>query len=336
MQVMNLDSLSVKELEQYLSEQSRENRFSGVVLLAHDGKATLQKAYGFASKRFGVPNRVDTKFNIGSLNKIFTTVSILQLAEKGLLSLDDPLSKFRPDFPAEVSDKVTIRHLAQQRAGWGDYWEHEYYRSTWASLRSVESYMAFIKDIPLDFEPGENQQHCNTCFEVLGALVEAITEESYYDYVRTNIYEPAGMVDSDSYEMDMVVENLAIGFTNLAPPGGEASEGYQRENTFMHSIKGTPAGGGYSIAADLLKFDNALCQFKLLSPRYAAMIFNRFREVEDASVETPRRFMLAGGAPGINTFYGGISTRVVIILSNYDPPMAMKLGAKIMEAADFA
>ncbi|MCJ7626008.1 MAG: beta-lactamase family protein [Anaerolineaceae bacterium] len=335
MQTMNSDPLSVDGLEHYLDKQSREDRFSGVVLLAHDGKPTFQKAYGFASKRFGIPNQVDTKFNVGSLNKIFTTVSILQLVEKGILSLDDPLGKFRPDFPAEIGDKVTIRHLAQQRAGWGDYWEHESYRSTWARLRSVEDYMVFIKDIPLDFEPGEDQQHCNTCFEVLGALVEAVTGRDYYDYVRANIYEPVGMPDSDSYEMDMVVENLAIGFTNLAPPGGEKSEGYQRENTFMHSVKGTPAGGGYTTAADLLKFDNALRQFRLLNPLHTAMIFNRFKEVEAPSVAAPRRFMLAGGAPGINTFYGGKATRVVIILSNYDPPVAMKLGAQIMEAADF-
>jgi D-alanyl-D-alanine carboxypeptidase len=209
-----------EELDHSLALQATENKFSGVVLIADDGEPIFHKAYGLASKRFHVPNRVDTKFNLGSINKIFTVVAILQLAEKGSLALDDPLSKFRPDFPPEIGDKVTIRHLLQHRAGLGDYWEHEVYLATWTTLRTVEGYMAFIKDIPLAFEPGERQQYSNSGFQVLGAVLEAITGGSYYDYVRANVYEPAGMADTDSYEMDMPVETLAIGYTDEAPPGG--------------------------------------------------------------------------------------------------------------------
>lgn len=197
-----LSFTTFEELDHYLAVQTVESKFSGIVLIARDREPIFHKAYGMASKRFHVPNRVDTKFNLGSINKLFTTVSILQLAEKGLLALDDPLSKFRPDFPAQVRDKVTIRYLLQQRAGWGDYWRNESYLATWTTLRSVEGYMAFIKDIPLDFEPGESQQHCNVGYEVMGAILEAITGQSYYDYVRANSnYDPPAAMELGSQIM---------------------------------------------------------------------------------------------------------------------------------------
>lgn len=101
----------LQELERYLREMEKKNEFSGTVLIARGDDPDFQEAYGYASKRFNIPNRLDTKFNLGSCNKAFTAIATVQLMEKGKLSLDDPIGKYLDMFPREIAEKVTIRHL---------------------------------------------------------------------------------------------------------------------------------------------------------------------------------------------------------------------------------
>jgi len=325
--------VSLDNLHSQLSEKAEHNEFSGVVLIAKDGDKTFHKAYGYASKRFKVKNALDTKFNLGSINKLFTSIAIAQLMEKGKLSIDDPIGKHVDFFPQEIADKVTIRHLLQMRAGWGDYWGNEYYLAHRNELRKVSDYMEFIKDIPLDFEPGTNFQHCNTCFQVLGALIEAVTGEDYYDYLRVNIYEPTGMQNTDSYDKDGPVENIAVGYTNMNPnaPGGKD---YEWNNLYMMPPKGAPAGGGFSTAEDMLKLDIALRDFKLLNRDYTHYLFRQFKGSPKDSFEPPNRVSRsAGGAPGISAVVARDLNfgYTIIVLSNYDYPVAMNVANEIIE-----
>jgi len=322
----------IKQLNQYLEKRTKENKFSGTVLIAKDGKPVFHKAYGYASKRYKVPNKEDTKFNLGSLNKIFTTVALAQLMEKGKLSIDDPIGKYLDIFPPEIAEKVTIRHLINMRSGWGDYWGNEYFLSHRDNLRIVSDYMEFIKDIPLDFEPGTNFQHCNTGFEVAGSIIEKISGMDYFEYVKKNIYEPSGMTNTDSYHRDSPVENLAMGYTNMNR-NDLRGEGYNWNNVFMMPPRGTPSGGGYSTAEDLLKYDIALRSHKLLSPEYTNFLLNRFEgSAGDPDVQN-KTSRSAGAAPGICAF-SGIDFQTsysIIVLSNIDYPEAMIVGEGIMK-----
>lgn len=324
---------SFEEMEQYLQDAVKTHAFSGAVLVAKNGEAIYKGAFGLASKRYKVPNQIDTKFNIGSLNKMFTGVAILQLAEKGKLKLDDPIAKYLPDFPPDVANKVTIRHLLQHSSGWGHYWQNEQYLNNWIDLRKISDYMAFIKDIPLDFEPGTDRQYSNTGYQVLGGIIESASGQDYYEYIRQHIYQPANMKNSDAYEMDDPVENLATGYTNSSPYG--PSEGYQRNNVYLHSAKGTAAGGGFSTVDDLLNFLNALRDHQLISRANTNLYYNRFRPVTEDNFQPRGAIGKAGGAPGINAgieidFDLGLT---VIILSNYDPPVATKTARMVMQMA---
>jgi CubicO group peptidase (beta-lactamase class C family) len=324
---------NMEELERYLRERETKNEFSGAVLIANEGVPIFSKAYGYASKRFKVPNRLDTKFNLGSCNKAFTTVAIAQLLEAGKLSLDDPIGKYLDMFPREISEKVKIRHLLNMRSGWGDYWSNEYYLSHVTRLRSVNECMEFIKDVPLDFEPGTNFQHCNTGFIVAGAIIEKVSGMDYYDYIRKNIYEPAGMTDSDSYDKDGPVENLAMGYTNMNSADREGT-GYEWNNMYSLPPRGTPAGGGYSTVYDLLKFDSALRSFKLLSPAYTGYYLRRFEGTPGDSFTPPEKpYRIAGAAMGVSAFIAldFQSPYSVIVLSNYDFPTGINLGMEILE-----
>lgn len=323
---------NLEELEQYLREMETDNEFSGAVLVARDDSPIFQGAYGYASKRFMAPNRLDTRFNLGSCNKAFTTIAIAQLMEKGKLSLDDPIGDYLDMFPPDIADKVTIRHLLNMRSGWGDYWSNEYFIDHITQLRSVSQYMEFIKDIPLDFEPGTNFQHCNTGFIVAGAIIEAVSGMDYFEYIRKYIYDPAGMKDTDSYDKDGPVENFAMGYTNMnrsAPAG----TGYEWNNMYTLPPKGSPTGGGYSTVEDLLRFGNALQSFKLLSEEYTWYFLHRFEgDPGDHKAPPNGPYRTAGAAPGICAFiaFDFKSSYTVIVLSNYDFPTGMNIGMEIL------
>ncbi len=97
--------------------QVYDDLFSGAVLVEKDTNPIFKKAYGLASNRFNTPNRVDTKFNIGSLNKMFSHVAVAQLAKKGKVIYNVPVKEYLPDYPPEVSDKVTIDHMLNFTSG---------------------------------------------------------------------------------------------------------------------------------------------------------------------------------------------------------------------------
>ena len=252
----------VAELEKYVVTLAEADVFSGAVLFAKDGKVLFAKAYGQANKDFDAPNRVDTKFNLGSMNKMFTAVAIAQLVERGKLSFDDPLSKFVPDFPTPAAAaKIRIKHLLTHTSGLGSYFNEEFERSSRARFRTVDEMMQLAKGDSLAFEPGTRWSYSNTGMLVLGKVIEVASGQEYFNYVREHVYRPAGMVNSDSYELDYVNPNLAVGYDKEF--GLDGTKRY-RNNLFMHVIRGGPAGGGYSTVEDLLRFAEALKSGKLV------------------------------------------------------------------------
>src|SRR5262249_62012789 len=100
---------------------------------------------------------------------------------------------------------------------------------------------------------------------ILGAVIEKVSGQSYFDYVRDHVYKPAGMADTDAYEMDQDTPNLATGYTRMNLQG-QSVAGPRRNNLFLHVVKGGPAGGGFSTAEDLIRFARALRGHRLLGP----------------------------------------------------------------------
>ncbi|MDQ3950876.1 MAG: beta-lactamase family protein, partial [Gemmatimonadota bacterium] len=200
------DAEIVDELKAYVERMASRDVFSGAVLLAKAGKPLYRAAFGEANKDFGVRNTVDTKFNLGSMNKMFTAVAVMQLVEAGKLSLDDTLGKFlragamRPD----VLSKVRIKHLLTHTSGLGSYFTPEWDRQSRARYRSVDDWMGLVKDDTLRFEPGTRWSYSNTGMLVLGKVIEVASGQDYFDYVRERIAKPAGMINTDAYELDRV------------------------------------------------------------------------------------------------------------------------------------
>jgi CubicO group peptidase (beta-lactamase class C family) len=334
----------VSALEGFLDTLVGVDLFSGAVLVARDGTPIFKQAFGLASKAFDVPNRLDTKFNLGSMNKMFTAVAIAQLAERGRLSFSDPVGKHLPDYPSkQAAEKVTIHHLLTHTSGMGSYW-NEKFEASKNRLRTVQDFIPLFADDALAFEPGEKFHYSNAGFIVLGAIVEAVSGQSYFDYVREQVYTPAGMHDTDAYEMDRDVPNLASGYTHTGV-NGRPELGPRRNNLFLHVVKGGPAGGGFSTVEDLLRFDIALRAYTLLSPEYADIVLTGKVEVgagpdvqyaygfQGERVNGTRIVGHGGGFPGINgqlDMYLDLGYTVAV-LSNYDPPAAGRVAKKLRE-----
>jgi CubicO group peptidase (beta-lactamase class C family) len=258
------DAELVAQLKGYSERLASRDVFSGAVLLAKRGVPLYQAAVGEANKDFGVKNALDTKFNLGSMNKMFTAVAVMQLVEAGKLSLDDTLGKFLPAgaMKPDVLAKVRVKHLLSHTSGLGSYFTPEWDRQSRALWRSVDDWMALVKDETLQFEPGTRWSYSNTGMLVLGKVIEAASGKDYFAYVRDQIARPAGMTNTDAYELDRVNRNLAVGYERE----GEAADGpIYRNNIFQHVIRGGPAGGGYSTVGDLTRFAEALRSGKLVS-----------------------------------------------------------------------
>ena len=309
--------------EQLASRLASVDAFSGAYLLARGDKVLSAGAYGEANKDFGVPNRIDTRFNLGSMNKMFTAVAIAQLVEAGKLSFDDPVSKFIPDLLAPgAAEKIRIKHLLTHSGGLGSHFTEKFMNASRANFRDTSDYLELIRGAEPAFEPGTKSEYSNSGFLVLGRIVEVASGRDYHDYVREKIYLPAGMTATGEFELDKVNKNLAIGYERSFDAGGRS----YRNNIFEHVIRGGPAGGGYSTAGDLHRFATALLAGRLVSKEMVKTLTSPKPELASEGygygfAVSPDGKVVghSGGFPGIssNLDIFPATGQVMVILSNY-------------------
>jgi len=317
------DTEIVAQLKAHVDRLAQADSFSGAVLIAKDGKVLWSQAYGIADRNFNVPNKVDTKFNLGSMNKMFTAVAIAQLVERGVLSFEDPVSKWIPGaLSGDAGDKVRIKHLLSHTSGLGSYFTDEWDAASRARYRSVDDWMPLAKNETLQFEPGTRWAYSNTGMLVAGKVIEAASKQTYFDYVRDHIYKPAGMTNTDAYELDYVTPNLAVGYEREMTPNGPR----WHNNIFMHVIKGGPAGGGYSTVEDLLRFDVALRAGKLVGPEFVKLLTTPKPDLSSPQYGYGFGIFAGGKIVGHSGGFPGISSNLdmyltsgytTVVLSNY-------------------
>jgi CubicO group peptidase (beta-lactamase class C family) len=301
------DSSLIAGATKTLDSLAAAGEFSGVFLLAKNGAPLFERAYGLANREARTPNTIETAFNLGSINKVFTQIAIRQLADAGKLDVDSTLARAWPDYPnQDVARRVTIRQLLQHRSGVGGNIFAAPPGKTRSDIRRLRDYLSLFVNEPLQFEPGTSQRYSNAGYIILGLLVERLSGEDYYDYARRHIYEPAGLTRTASWTVDSLPANTAIGYTRGsqdAPPSVPLGP-----NTALLPGRGSSAGGGYSTAHDLLRLINALRAGKIPS-------------------SPPAGIGIAGGAPGLNAAVegdlpGGYD---LIVLANLDPPAAERV-----------
>jgi D-alanyl-D-alanine carboxypeptidase len=330
-----LSHLSESELitavRKKLDEAAAADRFSGAALVARNGKTLFAQAYGLADREKKTPNTLKTRFRLGSMNKMFTAVATLQLVQNGKLDLKAPFGNYLTDYPnKDVGSKVTIEQLLSHTGATGDIFGPEFEKNR-LELKTLQDYVKLYGNRALEFEPGSRWAYSNYGFLLLGVLIEKVSGQSYYDYVRDHIYKPAGMTGTASEPEEQLVTDRSIGYTRFT--------GDLRPNTDTLPYRGTSAGGGYSTVEDLLKFATALQTHKLLNAQYTEMLTTGKVDTPggkyafgfgDSIINGTRCFGHGGGAPGMN---GELKIcpgpgYVIAVLANMDPPVASR-------AADF-
>lgn len=303
----------LQRLTTSLDSLAKAGRFSGVVVLGKGGTPVFQMAYGMADREERRANNLETAFNLGSINKAFTQIAILQLQAAGKLNLDSTLARYWPEYPnQEIARKVTIRQLMRHASGIGGDIFAAPSGGRRSDIRKLQNYLPLFVNVPLQFEPGTRTAYSNAGYLVLGLLIERLSGESYYTYVLDHIFEPAGMTRTGSFAVDSLPPNTAIGYTR----GDEDAlvDAPVHRNTSELPGRGSSAGGGYSTAQDLLKFLKALREDRIASG-------------------LPAGLGIAGGAAGMNAVLegdlpGGYD---LVVLANLDPPAAMSVARMTRE-----
>jgi D-alanyl-D-alanine carboxypeptidase len=328
-----------KAISDHVEAAARSDDFSGAILIMKGDEILFQKASGFAEWDFQAPNNMATRYHLGSMDKMFTAAAIGQLIEAGKLALDTKLVEVLPDYAnAEAAKAITIQHLLTHRAGLGMLFERPAYDGRKPYEKVTELLPAFAAE-PLMFAPGERSAYSNEGFVVLGAVIEKLTGQSYYDYVQKNIFDKAGMADTGYPRLNEISPRRAVGymFANDDPLGLEP----RRPNVFVEGYRGNSCGGGYSTAKDMILFLNALRSGRLMSAAMAERMMtavpestiNRGLGFQDIRIgDDQLRGHDGGGAnSGINSFAkmlwkGGY---VIAVMGNYDAPFAQQLGTDI-------
>jgi CubicO group peptidase (beta-lactamase class C family) len=230
------------KIDQYLINE----KFQGTVLIAKEGEILFTKGYGLAAT--DLPNSPSTLYQIASLSKTFTAVAVMQLAEKELLNVNDPISKYFPDFPN--GESITISHLLSHSSGIPDYLKANFkfdYSKEWNPNDIVKT----VSGSELEFTPGKSFSYSNTGYVMLGLIVEKVSGQSYANYIEEHIFKPSNMLNS----MFMV------------SAGTPKAEGHVKGEVgpVMHNSAAFAAGDIISTVEDLERFDRALCNHALIS-----------------------------------------------------------------------
>ena len=237
-------------IQTYLEPFSETGNFIGTVLVARGGRILFRQSYGMANYELRVSNSNETRYHIASVSKPFTAAAILQLQEQGRLSVSDHVSRYVTDFPN--GDRITLDNLLTHTSGIPDINGLVDYDTFARSPHTIQQLVAKFAGLPLEFDPGSDQRYSNSNYNLLALILEKITGESYENYLRHHIFEPAGMQDSGSDgDASRLVPSAASGYN----PAGIS--GFEKAPYLDWSNK-TGNGSLYSTVDDLYRLDRAL------------------------------------------------------------------------------
>jgi len=342
-----LEAALKDKLQAMFTTACSKDEFSGVYLVARGNHVISEAACGEASKRYHVANTMETIFNVASVGKMFTAVAIGQLADAGRLSYADPVSKYVDAswLSPEVAKKITVGQLLSHTSGLGNIFTDKFINGPYmqmAAMRNLADYKPFTRDATLEFAPGSNYLYSNMGMYFLGVIIEKVSGQDYFDYVRQHVFLATGMNSTDNYIRDEGTENLATGY--ISPRSAAAS---RKENTVLIPVRGGPYGIGYSSAHDLLRFADALQAGKLLKPATRQLFWQDQSAGRADKGSYGYGFELRSGklgkVAGHSGQFPGISSNLemyldagytVVVLSNYDPgtlPLAGRI-ATVLES----
>jgi len=281
------------DLEETIDRLAAATGFSGVVRVDRGGRVELARAYGLAHRGWGLPNTLDTRFAVASGTKGLTALTVASLVEEGRLALGTRAREVLGEDLPLIDDRVTVEHLLAHRSGIGDYLDededldvNDYLLPVpMQRLADAEDYLAVLDGFPTKFPPGDRFSYCNGAYVVLALIAERASGVPYHELVRTRVFEPAGLRDTEFLRSDELPDRTAIGYV---PVEGDR----WRSNVFHLPVRGVGDGGAYTTVADMSTFWRALFAGKIVSPTWAAEMVRPRNDVPDEPMRCGLGFFL--------------------------------------------
>ncbi len=266
----NLTHMELSGLTRFLEEA----RFGGVVELRRGDETLFAEAHGLASPRWGTPNTMDTRFDVASISKLFTSVATLQLVGRGLLDLDTSIYEYVDLAGTAISQDVTLHQLLTHSSGIADVAEEddgEHYADVFAKfpchlIVETRDFLKTFADKPANFPPGTKHRYCNAGYILAGLAIEHASGMGFRDYVQDNVLGPANMARSAYFDKRYAIPDLAEGFDL-------DDQGRLEQNIYAYPPVGHADGGAFCTTGDLLTFLAALRGGVLLPPELTEAFF---------------------------------------------------------------
>ncbi|MFC3052497.1 serine hydrolase [Kordiimonas pumila] len=253
------------------------------VLVAQGDKVLFSGARGLANVELGIPVAPDNVFRIGSVTKQFAATALLKLVQEGKAKLDDPLSKYLPEYPN--GDDITLVHLLNHTSGVNSYTGIENYFTDGRIQKdlSTEQMIDVFKDLPVDFAPGEKFAYNNSGYVLVGAVIEAITGRPWYDYIEKELLVPNGILRTQFGSNTRLIHGAVSGY--------EYNNGVIKPATYLSMTQPHAAGALTSNVYDLMLWNRTVHTGKILDPE----MYKRFITPEGVAADVNYAFAVTDG-----------------------------------------
>lgn len=262
LQAQNLEAT----IDSLLQAKYKPNAPGATFLIAKEGAIIYNKAFGLSNIELDVPIKSNSVFEIGSMTKQFTAISIMMLMEKGKLNLDDEITKFIPDYPTH-GNKITVHHLLTHTAGIKNFTSMKAIRNIATKDMTPSDLIDFFKNEPMDFNPGDEFKYSNSGYVILGYIIESVTGKSYADFVEQEIFEKLGMASSQYASHSKAIQNRASGYHNR--------NGYVNTRYISFTIPYS-SGSLMSTVEDMNKWQQAIKNNILISAETTDKVFTNY------------------------------------------------------------
>lgn len=341
-------ALTAARIDRLLSEAYPAGEPGAAVFVSLRGTTILERGYGLADTERRTPVSPDTVFRLASVTKAFTGTAILMLAGRGALSLDDPVTKFLPSYPA-LGRAITVGHLLSHTSGLADYLDRPDSMAWAAHDYSVSALIDAFKDRPAAFAPGEKTAYSNSNYILLGAMIERVSGVSFAAFVDAALFKPLGMTGSSCGGSWSEVSRLAMPYE----PARTATDQLDWSRLLVarpYTMSALHAAGGcVSSARDLARFHRALSAGTVIGTPVLTMSYAPARLADGSSdrmsaggwqldqVAGRRAAMRGGALPGVCTWFLTVPDEdlAVILLSNRTPGKP-RCGSLAAQAAGIA
>jgi CubicO group peptidase (beta-lactamase class C family) len=269
LRAQSVAEVRMAEVDQYVEALVEDDAFRGVVLVARGDRLLHHAAYGEADTRSERPNTTATAFQIGSLTKSFTAVTVMQLVEDGRLDLHEPISRYLPELEARLGDQLTLHLVLKQRSGLPVHLERIAPQGN--EHATPADLLALINRADFSFTPGTRHEYSNLNYHLAALVIEAVTKQSFGEVLKRNTFDPLDMSLSGTEVHGAAPAHRALGYRS-------GLLGLDRvENNMSYTLG---SGEVYATAEDLWRWSRALDNANYVSPASRAALFDGGAEVD--------------------------------------------------------